>query len=110
MTAAGGPGGIDPALRPRWVLGFPLQSRAAPDDLLGWRVAERREDLVRIETGSWLMTAHVLVKLEREQLWFATRVRYEHPLARLIWPPVSLLHRRAAISLVRAGLGGGRHG
>ncbi len=86
----------------RRVLG--LQVRHAPDRLFGWKVAERGEHRVRIEAQGWLIAANVVVSVDAGRLSFATFVRYEHPLAALVWPPVSLLHRFAAIRLVRAAV------
>jgi hypothetical protein len=86
----------------RRVLG--LQVRAAPDRLLGWRIAGRDERWVRIEAEGRLIAANVVVSVEAGRLSFATFVRYEHRLASVVWPPVSLLHRLAAILLVRAAV------
>jgi hypothetical protein len=88
----------------RSVLGLRLHLRPSPEHLVGWKIAERREDLVRIEADGWLMAANVILKADPERLSFATFVRYNHALAKLIWPPVSLLHRRVALALVRAAV------
>ena len=107
---AAGLAGISPRWRrmiplvQRSVLGLRLHLRPSPEHLLGWKIAERRDDLVRIEAGGWLIAANVILKADPERPSFATFVRYNHALAKFIWPPVSLLHRRVALALVRAAV------
>jgi hypothetical protein len=86
----------------RGVLG--LRVRQGSDRLLGWKIAEQEEQRVRIEAAGWLIAANVIVSIDAGRLSFATFVRYVHPLAALVWPPVSLLHRYAALLLVRAAV------
>jgi hypothetical protein len=88
----------------RGILGLRLQLRPGPDRLLGWKIAERDERLVRIEADGWLIAANVVVSIDVGRLSFATFVRYDHTLAAFVWPPVSLLHRYAATLLVRAAV------
>jgi hypothetical protein len=87
----------------RGVLGLRLQLRPAPDRMLGWRIAEREERRVRLAAEGWLIAADVVVSMDASgAASLATFIRYESPLARIVWPPVSLLHRYAAVLLVRA--------
>ena len=88
----------------RSLLGLHLESRPSPDHLLGWRIAARGDDWVRIEAASWFMTGHVLFHLEGRRLSVGTFVRYDRPVARLVWPPVSLIHRQVGFALMRHAL------
>lgn len=86
----------------RVFLGLRLKLRPSPDRLLGWKIADRGENWMRIEAGSWFMTGHVVMHLDERQMSFASFIRYDRGPARLIWPPVSLIHRRVALALVRS--------
>jgi len=102
-TLKGAPRGLLPLvpLIQRFVLGLRLESRPSPDNLLGWKIADRDEKSIRLEASSWLLTGHILIHVDRGRLSFATFLRYDHPLAALIWPPVSLIHRQVALTIVR---------
>jgi hypothetical protein len=86
----------------RVALGLRLQMRPSPEHAVGWKIADRGEDYVRIEAASWFLTGHVIVHVDDGQLSFATFVRYDRPFAALVWPPVSLIHRQVALALVRS--------
>jgi hypothetical protein len=88
----------------RAVLGLRLQLRASPDRLLGWKIADRGENWIRIEAASWFLTGHVVMHLDGDQLSFASFIRYDRRLAALVWPPVSLIHRQVALALVRSAI------
>jgi hypothetical protein len=88
----------------RAFLGLRLKLRPAPDRLLGWQIADRGENWVRIEAASWFLTAHVLMHVDREHTSFASFVRYDRWPAALVWPPVSLIHRQVALALVRGAI------
>ena len=86
----------------RVFLGLRLKLRPSPDRLLGWEIADRGENWIRIEAASWFLTGHVVMHLDEGQLSFASFVRYDRQLAALVWPPVSLIHRQVALALVRS--------
>jgi hypothetical protein len=85
----------------RVFLGFRLKLGPSPDRLLGWKIVDRGENWMRIETASWFLTAHVVVHLDRGQIALASFIRYDRWPAALVWPPVSLIHRQVALVLVR---------
>jgi hypothetical protein len=39
-----------------------------------------------------------------EQLSFASFIRYDRWLGKIVWPPVSLIHRQVALALVRSAV------
>lgn len=88
----------------RFCLGLRLELRPSPDRLLGWRIAERGENWIRIEACSRILTGHVVMHAEGAGLSFGSFVRYDRRLAGLVWPPVSLIHRRVALALVRSAI------
>jgi hypothetical protein len=97
----------------RGVLGLQLRSRPSTERVGGWRIAGRGEDWIRLEASSWFLTAHLVIRLDDEHLSLGTFIRYEHPIAALIWVPASAVHRRLMPGLLhqtvrlRAGLSDG---
>jgi hypothetical protein len=85
----------------RVFLGFRLKLRPSPDRLLGWKIADRGEKWMRIETASWFLTAHVVMHLDEGQISLASFIRYDRWPAAFVWAPVSLIHRQVALVLVR---------
>lgn len=88
----------------RVFLGLRLNLRPAPDHLLGWKIADRGENWIRIEAASWFLTGHVVMHSDGGQLSFASFIRYDRRLAALVWPPISLIHRQVALALVRSAI------
>ena len=84
----------------RGVLGLRLKSQPSTEQVAGWKIAERGEDWIRLEASSWFMTAHLVTQLDDGQLSAGTFIRYDHPIAPLIWVPMSAVHRRLMPSLL----------
>jgi hypothetical protein len=85
----------------RGLLGLRVKLPPSADQPLGWSVAERDRDHISIEAAGPLIAARVVVHVGPTHGSLASFVRYERRLAALIWPPVSLIHRRVALALVR---------
>jgi hypothetical protein len=77
------------------LLGLRLGPRRSPDHVQGWKIADRRDNWIRLEAASWFMTAHAVVHVETGQVSVALFLRYDRPIAALVWPPVAIMHRRA---------------
>jgi hypothetical protein len=88
----------------RVFLGLRLKLRPSPDYLLGWKIADRGENWIRIEAASWFLTGHVVMYIDEGRISFASFLRYDRRLAAFVWPPVSLIHRRVALALVRSAI------
>jgi hypothetical protein len=88
----------------RFPLGLRLGPRRSPDYIIGWKIAARGEDWVRIEAASWMMTASLVFKADEERLSWASFVRYDRRLAALVWPPGSIVHRKVGLALMRRAL------
>jgi len=88
----------------RVFLGLRLKLQPSPDRLLGWKIAERGENWIRIEAASWFLTGHVVMYADEGVLSLASFIRYDRRLAAFVWPPVSLIHRQVALALVRSAV------
>ena len=86
------------------LLGLRLGPTRSTDYVQGWKIADRADDWIRIEATSWCMTAHAVVRVDDRQLSLALFVRYDRRIAALIWPPVSVMHRRAVPVMLRQAL------
>lgn len=85
-------------------LGLRLGPTPSPDHVQGWKIADRGDDWLRIEATSWFMTAHAVVHVDDRLVSLALFVRYDQPIAAVIWPPVSLMHRRAVPVMLQQAL------
>jgi hypothetical protein len=84
----------------RWVLRLELGPIGSPDHILGWLIADRPPGQTVCRLRSPFLTAYnTFVRHEDEFVW-STYVFYDRAIARLIWLPASLLHRR----IVRSSL------
>jgi hypothetical protein len=86
------------------VLGLRLGPRPSPHHVQGWRIADRGDGWIRLEASSWFMTAHAVVLVDDGRLSLALFLRYERAIAAWIWPPVSVVHRRAVPVMLRQAL------
>jgi hypothetical protein len=75
------------------VLGLRLTRGRSPDTVAGWRIGGRGDDWIRLETASPAMTANLVVRASDGEVSLTTRLRYDRAPARLIWPPLSAVHR-----------------
>ena len=85
----------------RYVLGLGRAPLPASPRLYGWRFAGGGDDWLRLEAESPLMSGHIVMQRGERELLFATFVRYNRRLGALVWPPVSRLHRRVGLALMR---------
>ena len=85
----------------RGLLGLRLTRERTRDTVAGWRVAERREDWVRLEAASWFLTGNLVVQATGGRVSLGTFLRYDRRLGNVIWPPLSAVHRRLAPGLLR---------
>ena len=88
----------------RVLLGLRLESRPSPDHLAGWKIADRGDDWIRIEASSWFMTANIVFQVDAARVSFATFIRYDNPIAAVVWTPVSAIHRRVAPDVLSAAV------
>jgi hypothetical protein len=85
-------------------LGLRLGAPGSPDHVQGWKIAERGDNWIRVETASSYMTAHAAFWVDDGRVSLALFLRYDRPIAARIWSPVSVMHRRAVPELLRQAL------
>lgn len=84
----------------RGLLGLRLSRGRSPDTVAGWRITDRGEGWIRLEAGSWFMSANLVVRTIDGRVSLVTLVRYDRTFGRLMWPPLSAVHRRLAPRLL----------
>jgi len=77
----------------RVVLGLRLGPRTSPDHILGWHITTRTPDETVCQLASAFLKASNTFRRREGRLVWSTEVTYDRGIARVIWPPVSLLHR-----------------
>ena len=87
----------------RRVLRLQLVPPQTPNQILGWTITERGPDRTVCQSHSSFMSAYnTFVSREGLFVW-STYIFYDRPIARLLWPAASLLHRPIVrLSLARA--------
>jgi hypothetical protein len=86
------------------LLGLRLGPPHSADHVQGWKIADRGDNWVRVETASWFMTGHAVVRVDERHVSVALFLRYDRPPAALVWLPVGALHRRAVPAMLRQAL------
>lgn len=89
----------------RALLGLRLRSGRSSDTVAGWRIGDRDDDWIRLEAGSWFLTAALVVRAAEGRLSLGTFVRYDRRVGRTVWLPLSAVHRRLAPQVLREAEG-----
>ncbi|HWC39229.1 MAG TPA: hypothetical protein VG476_11900 [Acidimicrobiales bacterium] len=87
------------------LMGLRLGPRSSPDHVQGWKISGRSADWLRVETASWYMSAQAVFLVERGQVSISLSLRYDNPVARLVWGVVSGPHQRAVPVMLRQAVG-----
>jgi hypothetical protein len=83
-------------------IGLRLGATGSPDHVQGWRIADRSENLVRLETSSWYLRAQALCVVERDDVSLSLSLEYSRPeVARIVWKFVAGPHQRAVPVMLR---------
>jgi hypothetical protein len=82
-------------------LGLRLGPLRSPDHVQGWHIADRATSSVILELQSWFLNCHLVFWLDDTRLVFSSSIRYERKIGAVIWPPVSIIHRRAVAYLLQ---------
>ena len=85
----------------RGLLGLRLSRARSSVTVAGWQIGGLGEDWIRLEATSWFLAANLLVHTAdgRVSLW--TFLRYDRALGRVVWPPLSAIHRRLVPRVLR---------
>jgi hypothetical protein len=89
-------------------LGLRLAPPDTPGYVQGWKIAAAGDDWIRIETGSWYMSGHAVCRVEEDAVSIALFLRYDRPIAALVWALVGIGHRRAVPVMFHQALSAGR--
>jgi hypothetical protein len=85
----------------RYGLNLRLARRTSPEHVLGWAIVDREPDSLTIESRSWYLTSRLLFQTKPARVTLSTYVRYDKPIAKVLWPPISILHRQILPRLLR---------
>ena len=85
----------------RGVLGLRLSRGRSPVTVGGWRVGARSEDWIRLEAASRSLRAEMLVQTAAGQVSWTTSLHHDRRVARVVWPPLSAVHRRLVPRVLR---------
>jgi hypothetical protein len=86
------------------LMGLRLGPRNSPHHVQGWKISGRGTNWLRAETASWYMTAQAICLVEQRQVSISLSLRYDRPVARLVWAGVSGPHQRAVPVMLRQAL------
>lgn len=77
----------------RVVLRLRLGPTSSPDHILGWNITTRTDDKVVCQLASSFLSASNTFRRVDGKLVWSTRVEYARAVGRVVWPPISLVHR-----------------
>lgn len=83
------------------LLGLRLGPRNSTEHVQGWTIVGRGGNWIRLQTSSWYMTAQAVCLVEQQSVSISLFLRYEQPVARLVWSTVSAPHQRAVPAMLR---------
>lgn len=81
--------------------GLRLEPSPSPTNVAGWVIDGRGDGWIRLAAASWFMTTQAVVTTTDDTLSVALLVHYHRPVGALLWPPLSVGHRRAMPQLLR---------
>jgi hypothetical protein len=85
----------------RVLLGLRLSHGRSPHTVAGWRIDSRGDDWIRLEADSWFLAASLTVETGATQVGLRTALNYTRPIGRLVWPPLSAVHRMLVPGVLR---------
>jgi hypothetical protein len=83
------------------LMGLRLGPPHSADHVQGWRIAARGDNWLRVETASWYLTAQAVCLVEGTQVSVSLSLRYDRPVAALVWAVVAGPHQRAVPVMLR---------
>lgn len=86
----------------RDLLGVRLRRGRSPATVAGWLIGGRGDDWIRLDAGSWFLSGNLLVTTAGGRVSLATFLRYDRFPGRVVWPPLSGVHRRVVPGVLRA--------
>jgi hypothetical protein len=86
----------------RGLMGFQVRRERSPDLVAGWPITSRSTTSIGLQTASWFIAGNLVVHVAERRVSLGTFLRYDRGLARLVWAPLSAVHRRVAPRLLGA--------
>jgi len=86
----------------RGFLGLRLSRPRSPATVAGWRIGGRGEDWIRLEAASWFLSANLVVRTGGGRVSLVTFLHYARLAGRVVWPPLSAVHRLLVPGVLRA--------
>lgn len=83
------------------LMGLRLGPPHSPGHVEGWRIAARGDNWLRVETASWYVTGQAICLVEEGQVSLSLSLRYDRPVAALVWALVSGTHQRGVPVMLR---------
>jgi len=83
------------------LIGLRLGPPQSYDHVQGWTIGERGDGWVRLETGSWYMTARAVCLVDETHVSLSLSLRYDQRLAAAaVWSVVAGPHQRAVPAML----------
>jgi hypothetical protein len=87
-----------------WQRMLRLRLRVSEHHVGGWTIGAVGNDWIRLEAASWFVAANIVLSVDERHVSAVVFLRYDHPVARLVCPPVMFAHRQALPTLIREAL------
>ncbi len=94
-------------LRVGWVVGLGLRLGPSNSDshVFGWKILSVSPEVVVLGIDSYLLSAHLVVRVEESRALHITFVRYEHRVTRVVWAVAKPIHQLVIPWLMRHAAG-----
>jgi hypothetical protein len=83
------------------LMGLRLGPEHSPQHVQGWKIAARGDNWLRAATASWYMAAEAVCLVEKRQVALSLSLRYDRPVAPVVWALVSGPHQRGVPVMLR---------
>lgn len=94
-------------LRAGWVVGLGLRLGPSGSDsyVFGWQILSRSPEMIVLGIESYLLCAHLVVRVDDARVVHVTFVRYERRATRIIWAIAKPIHQLVIPWLLRHAQG-----
>jgi hypothetical protein len=87
----------------RVILGLRLSEGRSPGTVAGWRIDGHSDGWIRLATRSTSLSANIVVTTGASRVSVTTMLHYDRLFGRVIWPPLSAVHRLLVPRILRDG-------
>ena len=82
------------------LMGLRLGPPGSPDHVQGWAIGERGDRWIRLETGSWYLTARAVCLVDETEVALSLSIRHDRPVGPAVWALVAGPHQRAVPAML----------